>query len=104
MDMDGLCVLAADRGGACGKVRPLTADHDVVLAVAESHLRVGEFPLMIGDHHGTLEAESLLQPVQGRKRVFVENRRTEGRAFVKIFHDQNLPSSKGNIQVSVKST
>ncbi|MNT47062.1 hypothetical protein D3C72_1837480 [compost metagenome] len=97
--MHRLCVLAADRRRAGGKVSPLAADHQV--AVVEAHFRVHQLVLLVADHHDPLEAEGALQPVQRGQRVLVEDGRAEGGAAERIVHG-SLPGPPARPLQSLK--
>jgi hypothetical protein len=73
-----LRVLAADRGRALRPIRPLVGDHDDPIAVA--HFRMHDLALGIRQYSGDIEAESLLQPLEGCGAVPVDEGRNESRA------------------------
>jgi hypothetical protein len=84
MDMDRLGVLAADRRRAGDEVGPFGADIDET--VTEPHLGMAELPILIGDDHSALEAESVLQPVEGSPGVLIEHACGQGGTAEWIIH------------------
>jgi hypothetical protein len=75
MNMDCLRVFPTDRPWTRHKISPFAPNHNIRVTTAEPHLGVGELSLPVGDHHRTLKAEGLLEPVEGGKRILVEYRR-----------------------------
>nr|QPG01993.1 hypothetical protein WM98B_00140 [Acinetobacter nosocomialis] len=69
VNVNGLRILAGDRGWARVVGRPFGADHDD--AVAEAHLRMLETALGVRDHHGGFESERGFEPFQSRLRISI---------------------------------
>lgn len=69
MDMNGLGILAVDRGRAGGVIRPFPANKDH--AIPKSHFRMAELSVLVGHHHAALEAERLFQPIERSQRILV---------------------------------
>src|SRR5262245_62076261 len=80
-----LRVLAPDNGRAGDRVAPLRADIDH--AVAETHLRMPEIAVLVGDDQAALEPERLGQPLERCPRVLVVEAGCQSRACERVTHD-----------------